>query len=282
LHEHTTEASRVQQQTREDDAPSLEDEEGPVLHFLLKMLDVLHFVLPKTHDADVLTQKLRQAVGGDSALIVDSGGKLAVQSVPAVLVRSGSGKEIDLGATPATWTVNEDGHEVARISLSRNSRLIEKTADGKVRTSRRSSSTAASELITKLGTDPNTDGKPMRARFGRGSANRVTWREKRDPGPVARERAFVPLEDWMYEVDLTADPAWLAREDHGQLLDDFLGGVKPLGDSAADLNASEWYARHFGWSAPLKYNAFFSLSSSIAFALILLLLARWRLSRIDF
>jgi hypothetical protein len=86
----------------------------------------------------------------------------------------------------------------------------------------------------------------------------------------------------MYEVDLEASPAWLALPGHEDVLSDFVDGLKPERDTALELDADDWYERRFGWTAPLKYNAFFSLASSILFAALMLFIARWRLSRIDF
>jgi hypothetical protein len=110
----------------------------------------------------------------------------------------------------------------------------------------------------------------------------VSWKERRDGVLVAREQAFLPIDDWMYEIELSAEQDWLERDDRKDAFPGFLGGLKPQRDKATDLQPDEWYERRFGWDAPTKYNAVFSLSSSIAFAVLMLLIARWRLSRIDF
>ena len=39
----------------------------------------------------------------------------------------------------------------------------------------------------------------------------------------------------------------------------------------------QWYEDEFGWNAPLKFNAFFSIATSLAFALVCLALAAFRL-----
>ena len=48
------------------------------------------------------------------------------------------------------------------------------------------------------------------------------------------------------------------------------------------MNAQDWYTRNFGFWSPWRHNAFVSIGTSLLFAAILLLIARWRLARIDF
>jgi flagellar biogenesis protein FliO len=48
------------------------------------------------------------------------------------------------------------------------------------------------------------------------------------------------------------------------------------------MEAEAWYARRLDWTAPLRHNIFFSVGSSLVFALLLFALAAWKLKRIDF
>jgi hypothetical protein len=246
--------------------------------------DGLRFVLPKTYDADVLTRKLRAAVSEDPAVVIDPAGHMAIERAPAGLVREGSGRELDLSSTPVSWVAAEDGKGAARVTVTRKSRLIERKTGDKVRTVRSSSSTAASELVRSLeSADPAS--KPARVRTsGDGLVrDRVTWTSRSPDGAlVAHQRAFLALDDWMYEIDLQADPAWSARSEDDGVFDQFLAGFQPQRESALDLEAGELYEARFGWTAPHEFNAFVSLGTSIAFALLMLLIARWRLARIDF
>jgi hypothetical protein len=59
-------------------------------------------------------------------------------------------------------------------------------------------------------------------------------------------------------------------------------GVRVERDEVSFLGKDEWYEKRFGWTAPLRFNAFFSLLSSFAFAALMLGISAWRLSRIDF
>ena len=53
-------------------------------------------------------------------------------------------------------------------------------------------------------------------------------------------------------------------------------------DAASSLEAGPWYESRFGWTAPVQHNAFVSLATSFAFLVVMLGIATWRLSRIDF
>jgi ABC-type transport system involved in multi-copper enzyme maturation permease subunit len=290
LKEYGAEYQRIQREAHEEDATPDDGFDNPALKTLFLVLDGLHFTLPKTHDADVLTKKFRQAVSGDGFVLVDTAGKLAIEGNPKGFERQDGTREVDLAAHPATWTARVDGREVGRLTISRRDRTIEKRSGDKVRKVRTSSATAANELVKMLEARSDTEGKPSRERTDeRPVRDRVTWKERRDGKTVAHDRAFLAIDEWMYEVDLEGDPGGLELEQNSGMptqeslaLSQFLRGLKPQRDAASDLRPDEWYEKRFGWSSQLKFNAFFSLTSSIAFALALLLLARWRLSRIDF
>jgi len=50
-----------------------------------------------------------------------------------------------------------------------------------------------------------------------------------------------------------------------------------------DPDPEAWYENHFGWDAPeLRYNAWFSVLSSLLFTLVVLGLGCWRIRRMDF
>jgi hypothetical protein len=111
----------------------------------------------------------------------------------------------------------------------------------------------------------------------------VRWRETRADGERLHERWFFAGSGGTYAlaVDLSAatdaDPAFAER------LVDFFEGLSFGGEGdALSGDPFDAYDRRFGWSAPLAYNAWFSLGSTLAFTLAVLLIGIWRLSRIDF
>ncbi len=280
--EHSQEKDRLQAAAGDDTVSNKEPNAWVQGIFLV--WDGIHFVLPKTRDADVLTRKLRLVVAGDSSVVEDTTGTLTIEHDPKDLRRAGTGRIVDLAAAPATWTAEEHGDVASRIAVTRRSRVFERAAGDKVRTRRLSAGTAAGDFMKSLDQQPEVDGRPTRMRMvgDAGARETVKWAEKRANGVFSRERAFLATGDWMYEIDLEASPAWLAEPGHEDVLTDFLEGLKPQRDTAIDLDADDWYERRFGWTAPLRYNAFFSIGSSILFAVAMLLIARWRLSRIDF
>jgi ABC-type transport system involved in multi-copper enzyme maturation permease subunit len=280
-----------------DDESEKTKEEPPtpaIIAVLIDVLDTWHWIMPKTNDADVLTVKLRTVVAGREQVLFDPTGKLSVVKDPPGLVRQDKSETVELAREPAVWTANgDDGAEVARITISRRSRSVEKPdAPEKARKANQSANAAANDFLKSLAGKSEVQGKPQKTREP--SAGRefsmmpsldrqvVRWSENGPHGLVSREHAFFSVDDWMYEVDSTLQTEWQSREDRGELVTRFFEGFHIQRDSAADLEPKEWYEKKFGWTAPFKYNAFVSLGTSIAFALILLGIAGWRLKRIDF
>lgn len=261
---------------------------SPVARFFAVVVDVVHYPLPKTSDADVLTRKLRTVVAGREFELQDPAGKLSVMNPPADFVRDTTEREADLSHSTAVWIAKAEGLEVARITLARHTRVSERKIGDKTRTVRMSGSAAASELVKQLEGKPSVDGKPVKARDAASNGpvrDVVRWKEKVGDRFVAHQRAFLAVDDWMFEIDVSGDAAWLDEHAHKRAFSDFLEELRPQRDSAADFGSQglgEWYETRFGWTSPIRFNAFFSLATSIAFALLMLGIARWRLSRIDF
>ena len=44
----------------------------------------------------------------------------------------------------------------------------------------------------------------------------------------------------------------------------------------------DWYKEQFDWDSEWRYNAFFSIGTSLAFALLCLMFSAYRLNRYDF
>lgn len=288
--EHGREQRRAaESEERGDPAASL-NQAQPFLVFLGRVLDTLHYTLPKTSDADVLTTKLRTVVARRSTALRDEGAKLAVDSDPDGLTRDPHAATLDLLQTPAVWTSKRpDGTETGRLTLSRRSRLVERPPpagrkDEKPRTTRQSANQAANEFLKTLEGRPGIAAPPTKDHRSEGtlSFEVVSWTETETAGTFARERLFCGVEDWMYELDVRARVDAgddFVREMH---LRRFLEGLHVDQDDARFLDPKSWYELRFGWGAPLKFNAFFSIFSSFAFAVLMLVIAAWRLGRIDF
>jgi hypothetical protein len=256
----------------EDDG---DDEVHPFLATLLTIVDVSHYVLPKTTDAKYVSQKLRELVepGPD---LVDGGGTLSIDRLPRGLRDAGEphGAQVDLARRPATWALNAEGSELAQVELSRATRMLDDPDRGTRRASLPALSKALSdEVASRTGTTPvkglvTIDGV---------SAAGFSWTEDGAP----RRTVLVTYGDWSYRIDLTRTAA--GRDELvEQRFEELLAGIKIQRDAQDVMDPNTWYENRFGWAAPLSFNVFFSIGSSLAFALIMLALAWWRLSRIDF
>jgi ABC-type transport system involved in multi-copper enzyme maturation permease subunit len=262
----------------------------PILKFLHVTLDGLHYALPKTNDADVLTRKLRTVVAGRSTVLFDEAGKLEIDRNPEGFSLETAGGTVDLLRTPTIWvSKGPDGMETARITLSRRSRLLERLPpnarpDEKPRTVHQSTGQAASEFLKSLEGRAGIVGTPDKQHEPsvRVSGDLVRWSEDGATGRLVRQRMFFSVDDWMYELDVTLNQAETRLGERETRAGQFMDGVRVVRTEAAYVDPKEWYEARLGWTAPIKFNAFFSILSSLAFAILMLAAAAWRLARIDF
>jgi ABC-type transport system involved in multi-copper enzyme maturation permease subunit len=294
--EHHSERERVSRETRVQDperAAAIETKSDDTVIALLRLsIQTMHYALPKTNDAEILTRKLRSAVSPRNARVTDREGNLCVEENPDDFTLEHGG-ELDLSKEPARWIARDaHGVEEGRIELSRRSRVIEKTpgdargskpgAEPKVR--RQFASDAATELARSLLIRPEVKVKPTRGRdrVGALGAETVTWTERGDAHDVARQHTFFTSGDWMFELDISLRAGWLTEDQRDERIGMFLARFTPAEPNAISLNQADWYARQLTWSAPLRYNVLFSIGSSFAFCLAMLALAWWKIARIDF
>lgn len=248
--------------------------------FLVASLNVLHWSLPKTTDADFVVAGARRSLTERAPLLSDTNGLLSVVSHPAGFERTGDA-EVDLGATSALWIARDrDGEETARIALSRRSREDPERPDRL-----RSPSSFAAEFTREIDKDPTTASKSERDSLnvrGTPTFTSVRWRVRGTSTDVDRTRAFGVVEEALYVLDAAFEPAYGTVQDREQALRNFLAEMRVERKRAVNMGTEQWYAQQFGWASPLRYNAFVSIGTSILFVIAMLLLARWRLARIDF
>lgn len=277
----TSEWGREREHARAAELPAVAIEarpSNPVLDFLGLVLNSLHYSLPKTHDADVLTKKLRTIVAGRGYVLRDDGIHLRVEEDPEGFRMTTEGGSVDLSKAPARWT----GDGSAEIALSRRSRVVDATSSS--RRVRQSTSQAAGELVKSLEGSPDVQGAPTREspESMQVLSEIVRWIEASPGGKVAREHVFIGVDDSMLELDVRRPAGDEQNLRSKFVVFRFMRGLRIQKDDVTFLGKDEWYEKRFGWTAPLRYNAFFSLLSSLAFAAILLGISCWRLSRIDF
>jgi len=275
--------------------PILDEEPGTFAKLALLTLDTFHYVLPKTSDADVITSKLRRAIEQGGVGIEDVAAGLTIPGPPSGfelidddLPEATKGRIlVDLARQPVAWRPAEpEGHEPARIEISRRSRLVERSAGAdpgaRQRPRKLSAASAAQGWIDRARADGVLDAETPGRRFAVDGVPVVVvgWHEKAGASTRVRQVAVLSAGDWLVEVSLTADPQWLTPQDRDAQFDRFLLTIQLARERGEE--PGEWYERRFGPDAPLPFNLWFSIGSSIAFSLVMLVVASWKLSRIDF
>ncbi len=251
---------------------------GEKILFLSRLLDGLHWVLPKTNDADALAASLRTAVLGADHVVRDAATDLLVAEdfQGATLFEPTT----DLRATPAVWRVaRADGQDHARVELKRVERpTTREQKNGRERVRRQTARQAADQLQDALsGQSTRRETRSIGTGLG---IELVAWREAGADG-AERERAFLADGDWMYEVDMSTHANWFDEPERERRRKEFLEGLS-FDRASPELDPQGWRERQFGWTAPLAHNAFASIGSTLAFCAALMAIALWRLRRMDF
>lgn len=275
--------------------PILDEKPGTFARLALLTLDTFHYVLPKTSDADIITSRLRRAIEQRGVGIEDEAAGLSIPGPPEGfdlvdddLPEPTKGRIlVDLARQPVVWRPAEaEGHEPARIEISRRSRLVERSVNAEPGSRQRprklTAATAAQGWIDRANAEGVLDSETPERRFAVDEIPVVVvgWHEKTGTSTRVRQVAVLSAGDSLVEVSLTADPQWLTPEARNAHFDHFLGEMKIARERMEDPD--DWYARRFAGDAPLPFNLWFSIGSSVAFALVMLVLASWKLSRIDF
>ena len=280
-----------------------EEESAWILRALLGTLDGLHYALPKTSDADVLTRKLRKAVEGEPWRIVDDEVRLSVMELPngmEVVQPAGGALKVDLAKTPLVFAAKDGGPEKGRIELQRRTRTVERPdPSGK--------GTRTRKLSTQQALDERVDrAKRVGEIVGDVTIEKTeidglyTLAARWSEAGAQRTVHILTTGDWIVELDARYANDWhpaLRRERAGppgatnvergvveaqaRHLRDFLAHVRIA--RQVDLpDPNTWYEKRFTWTGPLSSNIGFSIASSLLFVVLMLGLAWWRLRRIEF
>ena len=273
-------------------------------------LDMLHYTLPKTGDAGVMASKLRRATSAGPAFL-DEDTKLEVvrlppgftlqePSAPGMGARSDDWRELlgdrrlaatgDTGSGIELWSRAKTKTEVT----SRN---------GKVRQRTETLRDAADRFEALLASHPEcTDVERFEARPSEyGGGDLVAYEGDSPPGAdspppddLDPDEPALSLDNECFswtENGLTSRAALVRAGNRSYTIlhrTPEVANAKPefktlCGEVRMNTRPEEdWYAKRFTMSAPLGYNILYSVGSSIAFAVVMLLLGWWRLSKIDF
>jgi ABC-type transport system involved in multi-copper enzyme maturation permease subunit len=261
-----------------------EEEDSVLLNSLTLTLDTLHYTLPKTSDATTITGMLREAVEGSGPALEDAEAHIVFKDHPEGMELIGSSTP-DF-EDPVTWVPRDpDTDPRQRVFLKRRGREPEGEAPAEGRVRRLVASRVAAnfedELEAREERGELLDGpNKERAMFGPNQLIAVRWEEGSKADPLYRSRFFFHFSDWLYEIDLTVPRAVMDDEGYKKWENDFFMGLS-LGTEQF-RGPMRWYEDEFGWNAPLKFNAFFSIGTSLAFALVCLLISAFKLNRYDF
>lgn len=272
-----------------------EDETHPAVVVLANTLSTLHYVLPKTSDADLITAKLRRAITEKDPVVESEDGDLIIKLAPEDFTRV-EGTEGNLETTGVEWASDrEGGAEVGHVSVRRYERPdVERTIGSRTRVrplTAKDASKAFMEELEEQGETPDSDDMNI----SNVRVLQVSWTPV--AGGTKRERLFLSFGEYMYEIDfLLANGTTVVGSGEptngGQPLFDereewqwrrrFLQDGNLVLGQVAGMDPAAWWEKTFDWDAELKYNIFFSIGSSLAFIFAMLGFAWLRLRKIDF
>jgi ABC-type transport system involved in multi-copper enzyme maturation permease subunit len=242
-----------------------DDDDDRWRDLLFLSLDTVHYVLPKTSDAAPIARKMRRDLEHRYAELFDEEGGLLVPASPSGWERRTQNEA--LSAEGVVWAL-PDGS--ATITLQRRSmKGTNRLRTAKAMRISLESRPEVSAVEEETGWIANTDTK------------RLTWVENGSQGE-RRHRAHVFTGGGqLYTLEIEGTPAWNEDKAADAVVHRFVHSFTfNESENATDPNSR--FENKLGWDAPLKYNIFFSIGSSLAFLLVVLGLAWLRLSRIDF
>lgn len=277
------EQARLQASTADEEQ---EDTTGPVLRALAATLNGLHYVLPKTGDADTLAGELRRAI--KKPVYQDAASPLRIQRMAEGFER------IEPERTPFGALALGEARFAARAQSDQEAVLVlwwrpadvETTtkANGKAREIRETARDAAQSLETALREQPAVSDLALTQVSSGASDEGKRWPYELDlphwtldwnvanAGASRAHRLIVcRLGDSIYTFEMEQD----ARAET-------LAFAPLLESVEANALQNDWYSGKMGWSSPWRFNYVFSLGSSLAFAALMLFLGWIKLERIEF
>lgn len=249
------------------DAQSVEDGGDPVERttadkLMQATVDAVHVVLPKSRDAARIARSLRKRLEDAQVEFTDNDLGLTIEAAP-----EGFRRELRsaLDHDGLTWLAP---HEGGLGEASWRLRRDELAVVG-------SRSALAKQYKKELSADP------VRTDVSRRTADRFEWREKRGEEDRLRRRWVFQIGDSILQLDYDAEASWAATDSAEHAAQVFLAGIKIIDEKERQAQLGSYESR-LGWSAPWRFNAAFSVVTTLLFVVAVLALGWWRLSRIDF
>jgi hypothetical protein len=270
---------RVKEQYRQDQEAKLrsmreknldtsnEEITGGVAAFFL-VLDAAHYALPKTSDAQLIATLFRRQFEGRRFELTDDETHLRIAHAPEGYTRE---PRSSLNQDGVLWIApHPSGGGEATWKLSRKS-----AGDSGSRSS------LVKALKKELGDNPTVVSE--KGNIDRYTFERVEWHEQRGNEQRLRSRWHLQSGDWMVTLDYDAELDWAQQEHEKQSAASFLDGLS-IQDDDAGPNGMQLgpHETQFGWTAPWRHNAWFSIATTAAFIVATLGLTWLKLSRVDF
>lgn len=267
---------------------------GGPLETFFKAFSAMHYVLPKTGDAMPLARKVRSTLRGDDFVFRDEDLDFELLSLPEGFEPLDASHHEALEDWAPASDVDEilfaAGHQGVRdeaVLLVRAHETREFPIGNSGRTRRESSRSVASDLEDWV---EDGESRQMKSEDMVGVAEGTPWQR------AARELEWTRETDgasWEVRTLILSEPehivtfqlqvreGWLEEHDDARR---HFGGreYRFAGQQMSRQDPGLWYEARLDWDAPWRFNAFFSIGSSLGFAAVMILLSWWRLSRIDF
>ena len=234
-----------------------------MINGLLVALDVLHYTLPKTNDAAVISKSLRKALSEARLAFKDETSGLKINVEPKGFTLQSVAKE-DLPII-AVWT-QPDGS--GRITLKRWTYKERK---------RRQALKELDDQLTAMGIlEVKKDRDHVLGEY----AEVRRWSEPRNEQVIDRETLFFNGAGQLFTLEYELPKGWREDPEHEQDLREFQFSFDQAGEGSG--RPDKIFEEHASWTGELKYNLSFSIASTLLWIAVVLGLACWRLSRIDF
>jgi ABC-type transport system involved in multi-copper enzyme maturation permease subunit len=252
---------------------------GLLLSTVMTALDVAHYLLPKTGDADFIARTVRHRMERRGYEFFDERTDFLVASPPTAFTREPA-SSMEQGGIVWRDTL---APEAASITLSRAA--IE-TAGSRMG--------ASKKWLAELTADATvSEAKRESDRLNEQPAYCVRWTKALDAENSRRHtRWYFESGTWLYTLDIDADKTWFTVDDNQRRAHRFRHEMtfsEDQGGNGLNFNVGSsnigivlGIDKRYGWSEQLKYNYFFSIGSTLAFIVVVLALAQFKLKRIDF
>lgn len=251
------------QSAQRKSAKESDDEDSSMFMSTLRSgLTAYHIVGPKSRDATLIAQQLRKRVENETTELTDDELGLTVAKAPPGFVREQRSSFTKDGVTWHAPHPDRGGEAVWTFKKEPLENVGSRTAHVK-------------KLRKELAVDST------RADISSRYTDRFEWKEKRGEEERLRRKWIFQIGQTLFTLDYDAEATWAARDENEHSAQVFLAGFQVTDEFTRQAEADS-YGNYFAWSGPWRFNAWFSILTTLAFIVAMLGLGWWKLSRIDF